>query len=75
MRDDGNAVEERIPGSFLGLSRVLSGGRALWLVTLMLSERCDGMSGEWEHLCAILTRGGHYIAIIKAFWNLMMFFK
>lgn len=53
MRDDGDAVEERIPGSFLGLSRVLSGGRALWLVTLMSSERCDGMSGGWEHLCAI----------------------
>lgn len=53
MRDDGDAVEERIPGSFLGLSRVLSGGRALWLVTLMFSERCDGMSGKWEHLCAI----------------------
>lgn len=70
MRDDGDAVEERIPGSFLGLS-----GRALWLFTLMLSERCDGMSGGWEHLCAILSRGSHYIAILKAFWNLIMLFK
>lgn len=52
MRDDGDAVEERIPGS----CRVLSGGRALWLVTLMSSESCDGMSGGWEHLCAILSR-------------------